>query len=170
MTAQTLYLQRQSLEGPLTLGSLRKQAHSGIAWFSLEPRPFLPAREGRILTGRIPGLAPLADHLLEGFDDLPLLAASLYSQRQWSHLHDVQPLSQTSASLVTWSLDPLEDAQEIPDLIVKQQRVLTWQDRKRFGFEDGSSLPKHLQVEHYFQAGRRLTWRIRPANGSETNT
>lgn len=167
MTVQTLYLQQQTLEGPLTVGALRKHIAFEIAWFSLEPRPSLPVQEGKMRTGRIPGLAPLDRQLPQGLDDLPLLSASLYGERRWLHLHDAHPLSRILGSILTWSMDPMEGAQEIPSLAIKNQDVLTWQDRKRFGFEEDSSLPQTLQIEHFFRAGRRLTWRIACPNAVE---
>lgn len=169
MTTQTLYLQQQSLAAPLTLGALRKYADFKVAWFSMEPRPSLPVQEGRILMGQIPGLTPLDNQLPQGLDDLPLLSASLYGERSWLHLHDAHPMSKTPGNIFTWSMDPVEDAEEILGLVIKRQKVLTWQDRKRFGFKEVSSLSEHLQVEHFFRAGRRLTWRIRPENGLEAN-
>ncbi len=165
--AITLYLQRQSFVGALTLAQVRRHTSPIITWFSLEPRAALLERDGRVLTGRVPRLSPLATRLPQGLDDLPLLSASLYGERRWLHLHDAHPLSETPGRIFIWSLDPMDGAEKIPDIIVKRQTVLPWQDRARFGLENDLALPSKLHIEHVYRAGRRLTWRIASPNVQE---
>lgn len=169
METRTLYFKRHPLEGSLTIGRLGDLLPAEVGWYALEPRPSLPRREGRAVRGPLAGLAPLATALPTGWDELPLLSASWYGERQWVHLHDAQPLSRTPAYLYHWSAEPLDDADEIlQGLRIRTQNVLSWQDLDRFGLEHTVALPQTLQVEHYFRAGRRLTWRLLPPTHQES--
>lgn len=161
MRSQTLYVRREPLPGRLTLGLLRPYlADAGPVWLSLEPRPWLPERDGKRQPGRLPGLTPLARGLPEGLDDLPLLAASLYAQDHWRHFHDAHPLSELPGQCLTWSLSDQEGAIATQTLC-QRQRVLPWQDLQRFGLAQ-SDLPSSLETEHYYLNGKRLTWRLIP--------
>ena len=163
MSPQTLHVCHEPLAGRLTVGMLRQYITPGVPlWISLEPRPWLPERDGQRLTGRLPGLEPLARSLPEGLDDLPLLAASLYEQNQWRHFHDAHPLSNLAGQCITWSLTPREGARPLEGLLCRRQQVLSWQDRQRFGLAPQSPLPASLETEHYYQNGKRLAWRLIP--------
>jgi len=162
----TLYVHRESISERLTLGWLRQHITPGMPplWISLEPRAWLPERDGRRQSGRLLGVAPLARCLPDGLDDMPLLTASLYEHKRWRHFHDAHPLSQLSSQCITWSLEPMPDFQMLEGLHCSHQKVLTWQDRKRFGLSLDNSLPEELDVEHYYQNGQRLTWRLLTQN------
>lgn len=165
MNKTSLHWHREALTERLTVGSLRRFVQPGLpVWISLEPRAWLPKRDGRHLTGLLPGLKPLARCLPEGLDDLPLLTASLYEARQWRHFHDANPLSGLAGHCITWQLDPAAGASTLGDLNVQTQQVLTWQDRQRFGLSPDSALPAALHVEHFYQKGKRLAWRLIPNN------
>lgn len=164
MNPQRLYVTRQPLPEPLTIGLLRGHIRpEATQWISLEPRAWLPERDGRRISGRLPGLAPLAATLPDGLDDLPLLCASLYGEDRWMHFYDTHPLSQLPGNLIIWSLQPSDGAQRIDDLQCRQQAVLTWRDRERFGLPADDALPESLVVEHYFQGGRLIAWRLIPS-------
>ncbi|MGB9578603.1 MAG: hypothetical protein ACPL3S_04960, partial [Halothiobacillaceae bacterium] len=151
----------EALDLPLTLGLLRARwQDASPLWVSLEPRACLLDRDARPLTGRLPGLEPLARALPEGLDDLPLLAASFYGARTWSHFHDAHPLSATPGRYVTWSLDPMDGGERIEGIKAKQQKVLTWRDRQRFGLPDELLSTGQLTVERYFHGGRLIAWRL----------
>jgi len=156
----TLYVLCAPLEGRLDLGLVKREAAGfSPAWIAVEPRASLPVLDGRVHRGRIPGLEPLCQSLPEGLDDLPLLAASLYANERWRHLHDAHPASGVSGFSVTWSLTSFEGARAIEGLETRRQSVLTWQDRDRFGL-GASNLPQRMEVDHFFHAGKRLAWRI----------
>ncbi|HNQ49643.1 MAG TPA: hypothetical protein PKI22_09560 [Hydrogenophilus thermoluteolus] len=162
MSLQKIYVRREQLTERLTVGLLRRYIPADKPLLiSLEPRAWLPSRHGRYLCGRLPGLEPLTQTLPEAFDDLPLLTASLYADDHWQHFHDAHPLSQTKGLRILWSLSPTTDGKEL-EVQVKQQTVLTWQDRHRFGLPTSTSLPASLQTEHYYQKGKRLAWRLIP--------
>lgn len=163
---QTLYVRREPLAERLTIGWLRQHLPVDTPlWISLEPRPWLPVRDGRRLTGRLPGLEPLARSLPEGLDDLPLIAASLYMPQQWQHFYDAHPMSGLSGQRITWSLTPQQDSLELNTLPIRQQ-VLSWQDRQRFGLGAQHPLPARLETEHYYQNGKRLAWRLIPTEAN----
>lgn len=166
MSPQTLYVRHEPLAERLTIGLLRQYLTPEIPlWISLEPRPWLPERDGRRLTGRLQGLEPLARSLPEDLDDLPLLAASLYAQGHWRHFHDAHPLSKLAGQCITWSLAPQEGSRPLETLCQRQQ-VLCWQDRQRFSLAAQSVLPSALETEHYYQNGKRLVWRLIPTEVS----
>lgn len=161
MSTHTLYVHRENLAERLTLGWLRRHIPDNAPlWISLEPRAWLPERDGRRQSGRIPGLAPLVRQLPDGLDDLPLLTASLYEGTCWRHFHDAHPLSGLPGQCITWSLDPLAKADSLEGLLSTKQQVLTWQDRQRFGLAPDNALPDILSVEHYYQHGKRIAWRL----------
>ena len=56
----------------------------------------------------------------------------------------------------------MADAKVMDGLLCTSQQVLTWQDRQRFGLSPDKSLPAALDVEHYYQNGKRLAWRLIP--------
>ncbi|MEN9984600.1 MAG: hypothetical protein RI925_102 [Pseudomonadota bacterium] len=158
-----LYIQRAPLPERLTLGLLRQYlAPDTPQWISLEPRAWLPERNGSRLRGPLPGLAPLAERLPDGLDDLPLLAASLFEAGRWRHFHDAHPLSEQPSLCITWSLTSFAGAHCIDELHRETHRVLSWHDRQRFGLSQHNPLPDQLEVEHYHQNGKRLTWRLIP--------
>ncbi|WP_240098344.1 hypothetical protein [Thermomonas flagellata] len=162
MNPQTLYVLQQPLADRLTLGLLRQHIQTtDPLWISLEPRPWLPQRDGKRLTGRLPGIEPLARTLPEGLDDLPLLAASVYTPGHWQHFHDAHPLSGLPGQCITWSLESQEGSRSI-EVLCRRQPVLTWQDRHRFGLAGQGVLPPSLETEHYYQNGKRLAWRLLP--------
>lgn len=168
MTPQTLYVKREPLGERLTIGLLRRYIlDEAPLWISLEPRPWLLERDGRRLTGRLPGLEPLARSLPENLDDLPLYTASLYAQDYWQHFHDAQPLSGWPGQCITFSLAATQDSRAFKTL-VKRQQVLSWQDRQRFGLAANSMLPSVLESEHFYhqENGKRLTWRLIPMEAS----
>lgn len=167
-TPITLYFRREPLETPLTLGSLRANLPEHLVWISLEPYPQLPERNGKRLRGPIPELAPLTTHLPDPqWDDLPLATATLFGSRSWTLLVAPQPLSGQSGMRLTWQLDEAPLFEAITGITVHRQPVLPWQDRDRFGRQNDSALalPQKLTVEHFYQAGRRITWRLVPGNG-----
>lgn len=158
-----LYLQRTELPERLTLGLLRQYlAPDTPQWISLEPRAWLPERQGRRLSGPLPGLTPLATRLPDGLDDLPLLAASLFEAERWRHFHDAHPLSGQPSLCITWSLTHFAGACHIDELHRETHCVLSWHDRQRFGLPLPNPLPEQLEVEHYIQNGKRLAWRLIP--------
>lgn len=164
MSPQTLHVRHEQLAGRLTVGMLRQYiTPEAPLWISLEPRAWLPERDGKRLSGRLPGLEPLARSLPEGLDDLPLLAASLYAPDRWRHFHDAHPLSKLAGQCITWSLAPQEGSRPLETLCQRQQ-VLCWQDRQRFGLPAQGALPPSLETEHYFQHGKRLAWRLIPTH------
>lgn len=160
----TLYVATDPLESRLTLALVREFATtrfpSPLGWISLEPRPSLPLRNGRPLTGRLPGFEPLARTFPEGYDDLPLANASLYGPRTWLHLIDGQPLSGLPGSCHRWSLDPFPGAEPLTELLRHTRPVLTWHDRRRFGLPETSALPPALETEHYLRHGQLIAWRL----------
>lgn len=163
MIPQTLHVRHEQLAGRLTVGMLRQYiTPEAPLWISLEPRAWLPERDGRRLNGRLPGLEPLARSLPEGLDDLPLLAASLYEHNHWRHFHDAHPLSSLAGQCITWSLAPVEGARTLDGLLCHRQQVLCWQDRQRFGLAPQGVLSPSLETEHYYQNGKRLAWRLIP--------
>lgn len=164
MNTKTLYVHHEELAERLTVGLLRQYiTQKNPLWISLEPRAWLPERNGRRLSGRLPGLEPLTHNLPEGLDDLPVLAASLYAQNHWQHFHDAHPLSQLPSRCITWSLAPPEDKDSQPlEVLYQRQQVLRWHDRQRFGLPAQSTLPPALETEHYYQNGKRLAWRLIP--------
>lgn len=160
-THMSLHVRQQALTEALTIGTLRARWMAARPiWISLEPRAWLLERAGRPLTGRLPGLAPLARTLPEGLDDLPLLGASFYSERQWWHFHDAHPLSNTPGRLITWSLDAFDGADRVEGLVCQRQDILTWRDRERFGLAPDPELPEKLSIERYMQGGRLIVWRF----------
>lgn len=161
MTYTSLHVRKQVLTESLTIGTLRARWPAlRPLWISLEPRAWILERDGRPLTGRLPGLAPLARRLPDGLDDLPLLGASFHTGRQWHHFHDAHPLSRTPGRLVTWSLDSFDGSELVEGLSCQQQDVLTWRDRERFGLAPDPELPEMLAVERYIQGGRLIAWRF----------
>lgn len=161
MSRAQLYVTHQPLDSRLTIGLLHDHVRSlAPRWISLESRAWLLEREGRLLTGRLPGLEPLARELPEGLDDLPLLCASLYGEYRWLHFHDAHPLSQTPGQVITWSLDPIAGAEKIDGILCQKQNVLTWRDRPRFGLDTNPDLPETLDVERYYQHGKLVAWRL----------
>lgn len=165
-----LYLTHHPLDTRLTLGLLRQYIEPETPlWISIEPRAWLPERDGQRKSGRLSGLAPLARALPNDLDDLPLLAASLFEADRWRHFHDAQPLSGIPGQCLTWSLTPSADAQTVEGLLCQRQQVLPWQDRQRFGLRRDDTLTAAIPVEHYYRSGRRLAWRL-VAVSTEENT
>lgn len=164
MSKLTLYVHKEDMAERLTLGWLRQHITLDTPlWISLEPRAWLPERDGHRQSGRL-GLAPLVRQLPNDLDDMPLLTASLYEDKCWRHFHDAHPLSGISGQYITWSLEPMANAQVLENLLCKKQEVLPWQDRQRFGLLPDNALPAVLTVEHYYQHGKRLAWRLLPHN------
>ncbi len=171
MTHMSLHVNQQVLTEPLTIGTLRDRWPSlQPLWISLEPRAWLLERDGRPLTGRLPGLAPLARRLPDALDDLPLLEASIHWGRQWQHFHDAHPLSKTPGRVVTWSLDAFDGADGVEGLASQRQEVLSWRDRERFGLAPDPELPEKLAVERYLQGGRLIAWRLLSEPSMEAGT
>lgn len=163
MSLQQLHFRRDALDAALTIALLRSHLDSGGApWISLEPRAWLPERNGQHISGRLPGLAPLARTLPDGLDDLPLLAASLYHTDSWIHFHAAHPLSHTPGNVFSWHTQPFEGSRPIEDLQCQRQSVLSWQDRDRFGLPPDQALPESLKVERYYQRGKLIAWRLIP--------
>jgi len=169
MNMQSLYIRNTPLAEPLTVGLLRQNIKPDTPiWISLEPRAWLPERNGRRISGRLPGLSPLARALPDSLDDLPLLAASLFGAVHWQHFYDAHPFSGLPGQVITWSMNPAEGSQAIEGLLCQKRQVLPWQDRQRFGLPPEDTLPASLSVEHYYQSGKRLAWRLIPT-GTEAN-
>lgn len=163
MNFHQLYLVKKPLPQPLTIGLLRQYIQPDAAqWISLEPRAWLPERNGQLLSGRLPGLAPLSPTLPVGLDDHPLLNASLYGEEHWMHFHDAHPLSQEPGGILTWSKHPSDGAKPIDGLQRQRQTVLSWHDRDRFGLSTDSALPASLAVERYYQSGKLIAWCLIP--------
>lgn len=165
MVEKTLYLAKEKLTKPLTVDSLRSYLPADAAvWISLDPQANLPKREGKRISGRLPGLAPLMRELPDAWGDIPLLYASIYGNGQWQHFCAAHPLSQQSGQLFTWRTTSPEGGvkAEKLNLQCRSERVLTWRDRARFGLETDANLPKALHVEHFYQAGKLITWRLLP--------
>lgn len=164
---KTIFRQNEELKDALTIGWLRQKLQEIPVeiprLISLEPRAELLKRDGRRLRGRLSGLAPLAHALPDGLDDLPLLAASLFLPDRWQHFFDEHILSGTKRQCITWSFQPLNE-KPITDLQCVEQEVMAWQerDRQRFGLSEQQTLPTVLKVEHFYQSGKRLAWRLIP--------
>lgn len=178
-TTQTLYVQRQQHQHhpqPLTVGYVLKHIAQDLQhrpfWLTLEPRVCLPTTNGRRIKGRLPGLEPLSNTLPpDTLNDLPLLAASIYTHTYWQHWHDGHPLSKQAICVWTWQTqrpEAKELGQGKPEIHTihncqrKVQSVLRWEDRARFGLDKPASCQEPLEVEQYHHQGKLVAWRLMP--------